>query len=480
MLIRTKLALNVLAQIALVLITGAALGHLVLVYRGMDEVQTRRFEGYKLAEELEESSNAMTQMARLFIVTGDTRQAEVFRRIWRIREGLAPRPADYDSVYWDLVLPGREAAGPAQPGMALLERMRKAGFSAEELQLLEEAKKRADILAGLEEQAMGMVDTRGSTQPLSQDEWRQALDLIHGERYRQANAEIMAPIRQLRRLVDARLDAERAEMQRRVDIASVVALVALGLLAANVVASALSFERSVRRPVLALLRWAQHVREGRHGERTRLADSSEFGELSMVIDEMAETVEQNLGELQDEVARRTRAEQVVRHLANHDALTGLPSLRLLHDRLERAVAQAQRQGQGLAVMFVDLNHFKPINDRYGHESGDLVLKTIGQRLASGLREADTVGRIGGDEFLLILPEVGTMEAALQVRSKLMALVEQPIFLARHNTSVCLSAAMGIALFPDTATDPQALLRQADQAMYQHKAEMKAAPPQGAA
>ncbi len=80
MLIRTKLALNVLAQIALVLITGAALGHLVLVYRGMDEVQTRRFEGYKLAEELEESSNAMTQTARLFIVTGDTRQAEVFRR----------------------------------------------------------------------------------------------------------------------------------------------------------------------------------------------------------------------------------------------------------------------------------------------------------------------------------------------------------------------------------------------------------------
>ncbi|MDT8999950.1 GGDEF domain-containing protein [Paucibacter sp. APW11] len=469
MLIRTKLALNLAAQIALVAITAAAFAHLVMVYRNLDEAQTRRFVSYKLAEELEDSSNSLTLMARLFIVTQDVRQADYFRQIWRIREGLAPRPAGYDSAFWDLQLdkPGEPGEAPA-PGQSLIERMRAAGFTAAELALLEDAKKRSDTLAGLEEQAMGMVDMRGSTQPLSQEEWRQALDLVHGERYRHAKAEIMAPIRQLRKMVDARLEAERQDLQRQVDLASLAAAVALLLLAINVITAAINFERSVRRPVLALLRWAQGVRAGRHGGRTRLADSSEFGELSVVIDEMAESVEHNLGELKEEVARRTRAEQVVRHLANHDALTGLPSLRLLHDRLERALAQAQRQGQGLAVIFADLNKFKPVNDRYGHEAGDLVLKTVAQRLAGGLREADTVGRIGGDEFLIILPEVGTMEAAQQVRDKLLALIDQPIYLTRHNAAVTVTAAMGIALYPSMASDAQALLRLADQDMYRHK------------
>lgn len=137
------------------------------------------------------------------------------------------------------------------------------------------------------------------------------------------------------------------------------------------------------------------------------------------------------------------------------------------------MARAQREGQGVAVLFVDLNGFKPINDRWGHESGDAVLKAVGQRLQGGVRDADTVGRIGGDEFLVILPDVATLEIATQVRDKLDAALREPVYLPGPQILVKLSAAIGIALFPSMASDMTTLLRLADEDMYRVKAVQKA-------
>lgn len=476
--IRTKLALHLVVQVVLVALMVAALLHLASAYRALEQAQSRRFEGHQLAAELYQNSNELSLMARLFVLQQQPRYIQFYADIVRMREGQAPRPLDYDAAFWDLRLAEAQAAdGPGRMASAQ-ERLHAAGFTAQELGLLEEARQRSDALMALERQAMGLVQKRPGFTPRPED-WRQALDLLHGEAYLRAKAEIAAPLRRLTQSLAQRLEQERGQAQRSVQHASYMTAAILLVLSLHALWSAHRFDRSVRQPLAALRDWAQSVRSGRHGSRTRLPVDTEFGELSAVIDEMADAVEHSLAELREEVQRRTRAEEVVQHLANHDALTGLPSLRLLHDRLERALARAQREGEGVAVLFIDLNGFKPVNDQYGHESGDMVLKVVGQRLAGAVRDADTVGRIGGDEFLVILPDVGSHEAAVQVRDKLDALLRQPIYLPTHKLVVQISAAIGIARFPDMAKESASLLRLADEDMYKHKAASGAGRPPSA-
>lgn len=472
MLFRTKLALNLIAQIVLVLVTTAGMAYLISGYRSLQELQLQHRQRDQLLAQLQRSSDELTRMARLFVVSRDAQFADHYREVARMREGLQSEPEGYDEVYWDLALDQPRAAGRPSAARSMQERLQDAGFAPEDYARLAEALRRSEALMKVEQQAMGRVDTRGSSNPLAEDDWRDALEMLHGPAYRHAKAEIMGPLRAVRQSLQASHEAEMQPLKDNLRFTTWLAVACLVLTAGNAVFMALRYDHSVRRPVEMLRQWARQVRSGQQKQRISLGQSSEFGELSQAIDEMAESVERSLDELKEEVARRARAEQVVRHLANHDALTGLPSLRLLHDRLDRALAQAQRKSQGLALIFVDLNDFKPINDRYGHEAGDQVLKVVAQRLAATLREADTVGRIGGDEFLVLLPDVDSLIQAQQVKAKLAALLEQPIFISVHNLAVRISAAMGIAVYPAMANDAQSLMRIADQDMYRDKAEMR--------
>ena len=166
------------------------------------------------------------------------------------------------------------------------------------------------------------------------------------------------------------------------------------------------------------------------------------------------------------VAESRAAEERIRHLAQHDALTGLPNRALFSDLLAQALANARRDGQGLAVMFVDLDHFKPVNDRLGHAVGDLLLQQVAARLQQGLRGSDTVARVGGDEFVALLRNVKEAEAALAVAEKLAESLAQPYEVEGH--ALALSASLGLALFPAQGRDERELLQHADLAMYQAK------------
>jgi diguanylate cyclase (GGDEF)-like protein len=152
--------------------------------------------------------------------------------------------------------------------------------------------------------------------------------------------------------------------------------------------------------------------------------------------------------------------------ANYDALTHLPNRSLLFDRLTQAIARNVRNQRLLAVCFVDLDEFKPINDRYGHEAGDRVLIEVAQRFQASVRGDDTVARLGGDEFVVLLGEMeNTKEAELTVDRLLLSLSEPLIFAGNR---IDLQASIGYALFPDDSRDGDVLLHQADQAMYQAK------------
>ncbi|MGE8360145.1 putative bifunctional diguanylate cyclase/phosphodiesterase [Pseudomonas sp.] len=163
------------------------------------------------------------------------------------------------------------------------------------------------------------------------------------------------------------------------------------------------------------------------------------------------------------------ANQELTQLALHDTLTRLPNRLLLEDRIEQAMLKVSRNGGHFALMFMDLDGFKPINDAFGHHVGDLLLREVGQRLRENLRAQDTLARVGGDEFVL-LAELGDPNDAANVAGQIVSLISQPFVVADHQLRV--STSVGIALYPGDGNDQQALLMNADAAMYHAKSAGK--------
>jgi diguanylate cyclase (GGDEF)-like protein/PAS domain S-box-containing protein len=167
-----------------------------------------------------------------------------------------------------------------------------------------------------------------------------------------------------------------------------------------------------------------------------------------------------------DITARKLLENQLENLAHFDALTALPNRTLLEDRLKLALAYAKREKKMLAVMFLDLDLFKEVNDSNGHEVGDLVLKQVALRLSACVRESDTVARLGGDEFIILLPIIDAETDATLVANKIVQAIEQPINAAQTNLHV--TASIGIAMYPQHGMDEKLLMLNADMAMYQAK------------
>jgi diguanylate cyclase (GGDEF)-like protein/PAS domain S-box-containing protein len=167
-----------------------------------------------------------------------------------------------------------------------------------------------------------------------------------------------------------------------------------------------------------------------------------------------------------DVSERRRAVEQARHQAEHDALTGLPNRILFMDRLEQAMAAVARRRHQFALMFIDLDHFKSINDKLGHEAGDIVLQEVANRLRRCVRRVDTVSRLGGDEFVVLLADIGGVEQAAHVAATVLQSVAQPV--EAGGVTLNPTVSIGIAICPSDGEDEKTLLRHADVAMYHAK------------
>jgi diguanylate cyclase (GGDEF)-like protein/PAS domain S-box-containing protein len=172
-----------------------------------------------------------------------------------------------------------------------------------------------------------------------------------------------------------------------------------------------------------------------------------------------------VGVLKD-VTERIRYLQQIEHQAKYDALTGLPNRSLMGDRLVQAIHVAHRHGSALAVAFVDLDHFKLVNDNLGHSQGDLLLREVSQRIAGVLREGDTAARQGGDEFVVLLPDLVGEQDGYPVLRRVQQALAEPILIDGHSFYVTCS--IGVSLYPRDGNDAETLLRNADMAMYRAK------------
>ena len=182
---------------------------------------------------------------------------------------------------------------------------------------------------------------------------------------------------------------------------------------------------------------------------------------------LANDLRQTMQRLQQEIMRVKTSEANFTHLAQHDALTNLPNRLLISDRVEQAIGQARRYQRRAALLFLDLDNFKTINDSLGHDAGDQLLKDVAARLQDAVREMDTVSRQGGDEFLIVLTDVADLDDISTVAKHVLHAMSQPFSL--KGMQIVTSVSIGAALYPEDGDDFSALLKHADLAMYQAKA-----------
>lgn len=171
-----------------------------------------------------------------------------------------------------------------------------------------------------------------------------------------------------------------------------------------------------------------------------------------------------------DIAERKAEEDYLRHIAHHDALTNLPNRVLFHTKLEQAIVHAQRANNIFAVLFFDLDNFKPVNDQYGHDVGDKLLQEVAQRLGSRIRQTDTITRMGGDEFVMLLENLPNAAILPQLIHKIMQAVCAPCYIKGHHIDIGIS--VGEAVYPQDGLDAKSLINHADQKMYQMKKRSK--------
>lgn len=171
-----------------------------------------------------------------------------------------------------------------------------------------------------------------------------------------------------------------------------------------------------------------------------------------------------------DITDRLASQKLIHYQAYHDLLTGLPNRALFMDRLGNAVSAARRSKERLAVMFLDLDRFKIVNDNLGHDTGDMLLRLVAGRLGECLRESDTLARLGGDEFIVLLPMVDNVEAAQKVANKIVNAVKEPFEIEHHELYV--TASVGIAIYPEDGADAETIIKNADIAMYHTKGQGK--------
>ncbi len=188
-------------------------------------------------------------------------------------------------------------------------------------------------------------------------------------------------------------------------------------------------------------------------------NQDEIGELAKNFNSMLENLDKMHRELNEQ-------KDALAHKAYHDALTGLPNRALFLDRLEHAVSKARRSKESIALFFIDLDHFKEINDTLGHEMGDEVLKFFSDRLKKSVRTEDTVARLGGDEFMVIMENLHNPEAISIVASKIVSIVREPILLGEESLNIGTS--IGISVYPQNGDTADLLIKNADTAMYKAK------------
>ena len=202
-------------------------------------------------------------------------------------------------------------------------------------------------------------------------------------------------------------------------------------------------------------------------QRTHRLDSGEFRHLEIKLLPHLDEYGKTLGcfSVAADITEHKQAEERIQRMAHHDYLTGLPNRMLFNDRLNQALTLARRDASQFALLYLDLDKFKPVNDRLGHSAGDELLKSVAVRICGQIRESDTVARVGGDEFIVILSNIAGREDADRIAGKVIAALAEPFLIGADKLGVGIGVSIGVAIYPAQGQDVHTLVKAADAAMY---------------
>lgn len=237
----------------------------------------------------------------------------------------------------------------------------------------------------------------------------------------------------------------------------------------------LTREQVIGKRVLEILPETETLWIERYGKVVLTGEPAHFESYARSFDKHFEVLAYQIREGQfavtfTDITERKKTEEQLQYAALHDSLTTLPNRRLFEDRLDQAIKTARRSGRQVVLFYLDLDGFKPVNDLYGHKAGDTVLRDVAVRIRSCIRTSDTAARVGGDEFVVVLPDVAGREGARLVSQKITDAIEQPFVFSGQQCRVGVS--IGISIFPDDGNDNESLMKAADRAMYEAKKKRK--------
>lgn len=526
-----------------------------------------------LAEELRQSSNDLTRLARTYISTGDLSYKIQFNELVAIRDGLLPRPINYNFAYWDLKSAHRvknesnSIQGQKVPLLILIER---AGIEGEDLKRLIQAKLGSDKLVKVEKAAMQLIDPR---LPLEKSKLIEALSMLASADFLLAKANVMQSIVEAEQSINYRTQWEVNNAQRRLQLA-IASLFILGILliylivkvnrqlriiiggsiselyetigrlgrgdfmtpivvnkddsgsvlawvsktqrelaelnlvhfksiidssddaiiskSVNGIISSwnkgaekifgYSADEIIGQPMLILVPDDRRHEEPEillsiingikvdHFETKRCRKDGSIVDVSVTISPIYDVSGNVIGasKIARDITKAKEAEAEIKQLAFYDVLTGLANRRLLLDRLGHAVTRAQRDNLSIALLFLDLDNFKKINDTNGHEAGDELLREVANRLRGCVRASDTISRFGGDEFVILLEggdlEKGSTTIGVEVVvRKIISKFQEP-FIIFNNEFFCTTS-VGASIYSLDLNSSNDLLVAADRAMY---------------
>jgi diguanylate cyclase (GGDEF)-like protein len=421
--------------------------------KDIDSSNEIRLQSQQLADVWRQSADDRTRMVRSYAATSDPKYKQHYHEIVAIRDGEKVRPTSYGNVYWDLIL-GDALHHPADGGqpISLMQLMQQAGFTQSELAKLAEVKESSDTLISTELAAIKLIDT---THPLTEAVRTKAILMLQDNAYHQAKANIMRPVGEFNFMLNQRTraavnEAEKIALQLR------LVLIILGVM----VLCSLWITYQAIGMTLGTSLNSLHGQIEKIGNGGYLSIMPEDKPIDGSIIGFLLKTQLRLADIERE---RKQADGKYERIANYDLLTNLPNRALLADRLNFAMEQCQRHNRSLAVAFLDLDGFKAVNDAHGHNVGDELLITVSQRLKAALRRGDTLARIGGDEFIVVMVDLEKFECSEPVLERLLKAAADPVTVG--DAVMQVSASIGVTLYSQNDVDADLLIRHADQAMY---------------
>jgi len=415
------------------------------------DLTQKRLRVYLLVSELARNVDNSVVLARAYISTGNPWYRQ------RYFENLARQGIAAQSLF-------APAAPTKQPTPRLEALMRGGNFTDEEIRLVDEMKKDANALAASAKHAFAVMeglsaDRQGNFTVRSLRDPEVASRLLHSDRYLSLYDD--ATVRLAR--FDM-LEGDHMKSEMRASIASqedrmflMVGLIATGFLCLLVVVR--YSRKKILGPLEELVFQTTEIGRGNYAARCEIRVNNEIAQLGTSFNVMA-------AEIERDIAERKVSEEKIWRQANFDSLTGLPNRHMLVDRVKLHTGRTDRAGRAMALAFIDLDHFKEVNDTLGHGAGDMLLSEAAQRLTACVRSTDTVARFAGDEFIIVLDDLDSPTRAERVAQEILQKMALPFQLAGKEAYI--TASIGIAIYPQDGNTPEALLTNADQAMYSAK------------